>query len=274
MAANIETGERQPAGGAAGSDKKSDQQLHTILENLGRVTPQDDLHSGSTSRLDLEAFERKGIYDRLVAIENQMKKRGSGGFARYLVGILIGVAASMAWQSYGVAVRPSALKTLLAAPVTTQAAPENVASKAPVPSIDPAEVHQIAMDLTALRQTVAQITVSQDHMEREVDRLQAANQIPGPPPPPPIAAAQAVAGRPTPGEASPSENRQNTAPTSAGIALRANCGPDVQRLCRGISVENGDVTKCLNSHRMELSPICVAYFNGRKGAPKATGPNR
>ena len=139
MAANIETGERQSAGGAAGSDKKSDQQLHTILENLGRVTPQDDLHSGSTSRLDLEAFERKGIYDRLVAIENQMKKRGSGGFARYLVGILIGVAASMAWQSYGVAVRPSALKTLLAAPVTTQAAQENVASKAPVPSIDPAD---------------------------------------------------------------------------------------------------------------------------------------
>jgi len=260
MAANIETGERQSAGGAAGSDKKSDQQLHTILENLGRVTPQDDLHSGSTSRLDLEAFERKGIYDRLVAIENQMKKRGSGGFARYLVGILIGVAASMAWQSYGVAVRPSALKTLLAAPVTTQAAPENVASKAPVPSIDPAEVHQIAMDLTALRQTVAQVTASQDHMAREVDRLQAANQIPGPPPPPPIAAAHAVAGRPTPGEASPSENRQNTAPTSAGIALRANCGPDVQRLCRGISVENGDVIKCLTSHRVELSPTCDAYF--------------
>ena len=64
---------------AAGTDEKSDQQLHTILENLGRVTPQDDLHSGSTSRLDLEAFERKGIYDRLVAIENQVKKRGWEG---------------------------------------------------------------------------------------------------------------------------------------------------------------------------------------------------
>jgi hypothetical protein len=50
----------------------------------------------------------------LVAIENQMKKRGSGGFARYLVGILVGVAATVAWQSYGVVVRPSALKTLQA----------------------------------------------------------------------------------------------------------------------------------------------------------------
>ena len=164
----------------------------------------------------------------------------------------------MAWQSYGVAVRPSA-------PVTTQAAPENVASKAPVPSIDPAEVHQIAMDLTALRQTVAQITAGQDQIAREVDRLRAANQailvkIPEPPPPPPIAAAPAVTGRPAPGGAPPSENTQNTAPTSASIALRANCGPDVQRLCRGISIENGDVIKCLSSHRMELSPTCDAYF--------------
>ena len=265
MAANIETGERQAAGGAAGSDEKSDQQLHTILENLGRVAPQDDLHSGFTPRLGLEALERKSIYDRLVAIENQMKKRGSGGFARYLVGILIGVAATVAWQSYGVAVRPSALKTLQAAPAT-QAAPENVASKAPVaPSIDPAEVHQIAMDLTALRQTVAQITASQDQMARKVDRLQAANQetlvkIPEPPPPPPIAAAPAVAGRPAPGGAL-SEKTQNTAPTSASLALRASCGPDTQRLCRGISIENGDVIKCLSSHRMELSPTCDAYFN-------------
>jgi hypothetical protein len=34
------------------------------------------------------------------------------------------------------------------------------------------------------------------------------------------------------------------------------------------------VIKCLNSHRMELSSICVAYFNAQKGAPKATSPNR
>ena len=222
------------------------------------VAAKSDQQWESTSRLDLEALERKAVYDRLVAIENQMKKRGSGGFARYLVGILIGVAATVAWQSYGVPVRPSALETLQAAPVT-QAAPENVASKSVAPSIDPAEVHQIAMDLTALRQTVAQITASQDQMAREVDRLLV--KIPEPPPPPPIAAAPAVAGRPAPGGAPPSENTQNTAPTSASLALRASCGPDVQRLCRGISIENGDVIKCLSSHRMELSPTCDAYFN-------------
>ena len=221
------------------------------------VAAKSDQQWESTSRLDLEALERKAVYDRLVAIENQMKKRGSGGFARYLVGILIGVAATVAWQSYGVPVRPSALETLQAAPVT-QAAPENVASKPVAPSIDPAEVHQIAMDLTALRQTVAQITASQDQMAREVDRLLV--KIPEPPPPPPIAAAPAVAGRPAPGGAPPSENTQNTAPTSASLALRASCGPDVQRLCRGSSMENDGAIKCLSSHRTELSPTCDAYF--------------
>jgi hypothetical protein len=308
MAANIETGERQSAGGAAGSDEKSDQQLHTILENIGRdigrVAHQDDLHSGFTPRLGLEALERKSIYDRLGAIENQMKRRGSGGFARFLLAICIGVAATLAWQSYGEAakqmfaakapelgwspetkqmiakwveqlgwtkppatpaVRSSATETPQAAPVA-QTAPAAVAPSVPVaPSIDPAEVHQIAMDLTALRQTVAQITAGQDQMAREVDRLRAADQeilvkIPEPPPPPPIAAAPAVAGRPAPGGA-PSENTQNTAPTSASIALRASCGPDVQRLCRGISIENGDVIKCLSAHRMELSRTCDLYFN-------------
>jgi cytoskeletal protein RodZ len=303
MAANIETGERQSAGGAAGSDEKSDQQLHTILENLGRAPHQDDLHPGFTPRLDLEALERKSIYDRPQAIENQTRKRSSRGFSRYLLAFCIGVAATLAWQSYGEAtkqmfaakapelgwspetkqmianwveqlgwtkppatsaVRSSATETQQAAPAQT--APAAVAPSVPVaPSIDPAEVHQIAMDLTALRQTVAQITASQDQMARKVDRLQAANQeilvkIPEPSLPPPIAAAPAVAGRPAPGGAPPSENTQNTAPTSASLALRASCGPDVQRLCRGISMENDGVIKCLSSHRMELSPTCDAYF--------------
>jgi hypothetical protein len=54
----------------------------------------------------------------------------------------------------------------------------------------------------------------------------------------------------------------------------------VQRLCRGISWENGGVIKCLNSHRMELSPTCDTHFNempvhpaAQKDAPKATSPN-
>jgi hypothetical protein len=69
------------------------------------------------------------------------------------------------------AVRSSATETPQAAPVA-QTAPENVTPKAPAaPSIDPEQVHQIAMDLSALRQTVEQIAAGQDQMAREVNRL-------------------------------------------------------------------------------------------------------
>ena len=100
--------ERHLAGASADSCEKSDQQLRAILENLQRVglqpnpVEQDDLHSGITHR---ETSERKAIYSRLVAIENEMKRRGSRGFARYLVAICIGVAATLAWQSYGEAAK-------------------------------------------------------------------------------------------------------------------------------------------------------------------------
>ena len=310
MAANIETGERQSAGGAA-SDEKVNEQLRVAFNDLLRPSPQqisgEDVQSPRIShQLDYGTSERKATDNRLLAIENQTKKRSSRGFTRYLLAICIGVAATLTWQSYGeaakqmfaakapelgwspetkqmianwveqlgwtklpathesTAARSTATEAPQAAPVA-QTAPAAVAPSVPVaPSIDPAEVHQIAMDLTALRQTVTQITASQDHMAREVDRL-AANQelllkIPEPPPPPPIAAAPAVVVRPAPGGAPPSENTQNTAPTSSSLALRASCGPDVQRLCRGISIENGDVIKCLSSHLVELSPTCDAYF--------------
>jgi len=75
---------------AAGFGGEPDQQLRTILENLERANPveedepvaRDDLRAGLTSRLDLEASERKAIHDRLVAMENQTKRRGSRGFTR------------------------------------------------------------------------------------------------------------------------------------------------------------------------------------------------
>ena len=195
--------------GAAGSDKKSDQQLHTILENLGRVAHQEDLHSGFTPRLDLEALERKAIYDRLVAIENQMKRRGLGGFARYLAGILIGVAATFTWQSWTkplaghetTAVQSSALETPQAATVV-QTASETVASKAPAtPSSDPEQMQQLTRSMTTLQQTADQIAAAQDEMKRAIVKLASGVveilvRLPESPPPPQPAAAPAH--KPTP----------------------------------------------------------------------------
>jgi hypothetical protein len=68
---------------AADSDEESVQQLRTILDNLQRVSPaaQDNFHSGI---VDSEASEREAIYDRPVAVENEMKKRAREGSAATL----------------------------------------------------------------------------------------------------------------------------------------------------------------------------------------------
>ena len=303
-----------------GSDDKLSKQFEELLRPSPQPKPAGALHEVLAEigrHLKNGSLAIKTINDRLLAIENQTKKRSSRGFIRYLLAICIGAAATLAWQSYGEAAKqtfaakapelgwspetkrmianwveqlgwtkpPATFESTAVRSSVAQTAPENVTPKAPAaPSIDPEQVHQITMDLTALRQTVEQIAAGQDQMAREVERLQAADReilvkIPESPPPPPIAAAPAVAGRPAPGGVPPSENTQNTAPTSASlpVALRASCGPDVRRLCPGISLENGGVIKCLNSHRMELSPTCDMYFKeipghraAQKGAPKAT----
>jgi hypothetical protein len=219
---------------AAGSVENSDQQLRALLENLQRVGRQpnpgeedepverDDLRPGFTSYLDQEASERKAIYDRLVAIENEMKRRGSRGFARYLVAILIGVAATLAWQSYGdaakqiIATRAPELgwspeaKQMITSSIqwigltkpgagSEKQAPPLAQTAPPAPSIDPAQVQQMTQNLSALRQNVEQLTAGQDQMARQIARLESAIaevivKMPAPPPQPPAAPAR----KPTP----------------------------------------------------------------------------
>jgi hypothetical protein len=155
--------ERHLAGAAAGSGENSDQHLRAILENLerarlrGNPVEQDDLRSGIAHR---ETSEQRAIYHRLVAIEKEMKRRGR--FARYLVAILIGVAATLAWQAYSDAAKrviatrapelgwsPEAKQMIASWTVgwtKPPASPEKIApepvasSKAPpAPSVDPAQ---------------------------------------------------------------------------------------------------------------------------------------
>jgi hypothetical protein len=147
-AAKIETTERRLAGAVGGSDDKVDEQLPVSLEDFQHTNnqkrPVEDLHSlllRISHHLDYQTSERKNIYYRLLAIdeqtkaideqtkaidgqtkaidgqtkaidgqtkrvlENQTKMRASRAFARYLVAICIGVAGTLAWQSYGEATK-------------------------------------------------------------------------------------------------------------------------------------------------------------------------
>jgi len=194
--------------------------MHEVLIGIGRHL------KNATAALET-------IHGQLLAIEQQTKRRSSGGFARYLVATCIAVAATLAWLSYGEAAkqiiatkapelgwspnakqmiagwvqelgwskppavaestdRPSVAQTPQPAPVvqTVSAVPS-----APVaPSIDLEQVHQIASDVAAQRQTIEQIAAGQGQMAHVVDRLQAAVaeilvKMPEPPPPPPVATA-------------------------------------------------------------------------------------
>ena len=147
----------------------------------------------------------------------------SRGFARYILAICIGVSATLAWQSYGQATKqiiatrapelgwsPGAKQTIAswvgqlgwtrppAGPENAAARPDVpetpqaaiVAQTAPVgPSLDPQQVHQIALDLAALRQTVEQVAGGQTKMAAEINNLLVTDmeiflKIPTPPQPP------------------------------------------------------------------------------------------
>jgi hypothetical protein len=180
----------KPAEDLHSSVDRLDEQLRVSVEALLHPSPPsipadevDDLLLAISHHLDGEASERKAIRNRLLAIDNAMERLASRRF-RYLVALCIGVAAILAWQSYGEAAKqiiatrapelgwsPEAKQMIAswveqlgwtkppvveskAAPVT-QTAPEMVAPKAPAaPSLNPQQVHQIETDIAAVRQAV------------------------------------------------------------------------------------------------------------------------
>jgi hypothetical protein len=234
MAAKIEPTERQSAGAAAGSDDLNQQLRSVVAERIGlqptspeedEPVERDDLRPVITSHLNHEASERKAIYDRLVAIENEVKKRGSRRprwFRRYLVAILIGVAATLAWQSYGesakqvIATRAPEIgwspeaKQMIATSIQwigwtkppagqKQAPPVAQTASSTTSTLDPGQMQQIARDLATLREMVQQLTAGQDQTTREIAKLESAvveilMKTPEPPPQPPAAPAR----KPTP----------------------------------------------------------------------------
>ena len=138
---------------------------------------------------------------------------GAGGmrrFARFLVAICIGVAGTLAWQSYGEAIKqiiatrapelgwsPEAKQTIASSIQwlgwTRQPAhPENaaVAPKAPAaPSFDPARMQEMVQNLAVLREMVQQLTAGQDQTTREIAKVESAvveilMKVPEPPQPP------------------------------------------------------------------------------------------
>jgi hypothetical protein len=129
--------------------------------------------------------------------------RVSRALARFLITLFIGVAATLAWQSYGDAAREmiaSASPQLgwLAPPAAPVArtAPDVIAPPAPAaPAPDQQQLNDMQLGLAAVRQSVDQLAAGQEQMARDITKLQAAAQgildkISAPPPRPAGAAAR------------------------------------------------------------------------------------
>ena len=106
-------------------------------------------------------------------------------FARFLIIFCIGVAATLAWQSYGDAAREMIANSSPqlgwlapeAAPVAQTTPPDVVAPTPPAtPSPDVQQIKAMLLGLAAVRQSVEQLAAGQEQMTGEIAKLQAAEQ--------------------------------------------------------------------------------------------------
>jgi hypothetical protein len=183
----------------------SDGELNERFDDLPRPRPLpkqvEDLLSQSSQHFDDEASERTIIRYRLLAIENEIRKRGARGFARCLIAICIGAAVILAWQSYGAATKQviaTKAPDLGWSPETRQMIADwtqqvgwtkpqaDAESTVAQPSVAQSQkVQQLEADVAAVRQTVEQrlaaeqqtveqLAAREDQLASEITKLQAA----------------------------------------------------------------------------------------------------
>jgi hypothetical protein len=141
---------------------------------------------------------RSGFTNNLLTSESSITRRIFRALARFFFAVLIGVSATLAWQSYG----DQAMDMVRAwDPSLGEWLPASTGKPA-APPVTSAEVQQqlkpIATDLAAVRRTIEQLTADQDQLSRtqqqmaqSIATLQAAEQeltqrLTSPPPSKPV----------------------------------------------------------------------------------------
>jgi hypothetical protein len=205
----------------AGDQRRPVEDLHSLLLRISHHLDY-ETSERSTIYYRLLAIDAQG-----KKIEKQTKKRALRSLCGYGLVIFLAVAATLAWQSYGEATKgviatrapelgwspqakemiagwidqlgwakPSAETSVANLPAAAtarpipvaQTVPETVEAKAPaVASVDPEQMQQIMQSLTALGQSVQQLTATQDQLARQItalqgDDLEILKRVPAPPP--------------------------------------------------------------------------------------------
>jgi hypothetical protein len=138
--------------------------------------------------------------DRFPSKRPSLRWRAPRALARFLITFGIGVAATLAWQSYGDAARQmiatSSPQLGWLAPQTApvaQIAPDMISPGAPAAQ---QQLNALSIDVVGLRQSVDQLAAGQEQLTRSITKLQAAeldilDKISAPPPRPAGAPARA-----------------------------------------------------------------------------------
>src|SRR5215469_1701973 len=121
--------------------------------------------------------------DNFPSIRPSRRKRARRVLARFLITLCIGVAGTLAWQSYGDTAREMIAKSspqlswlapqaaAAQTPPAVQTSPNMVASAAPSP--DQQQLKAMSLGIAAMRQSVDQL---QNRMTNEITKLRAAQQ--------------------------------------------------------------------------------------------------
>jgi hypothetical protein len=108
-----------------------------------------------------------------------LQRRSLRALTRFLITFCVGIAATLAWQSYGDAARQiiassyPQLGWLAPQPApTAQNAPDVIAPTAPAAaSPDQPQLSAMSLDVDAVRQSLDRIAAAQEQMTRNVDQL-------------------------------------------------------------------------------------------------------
>jgi hypothetical protein len=122
--------------------------------------------------------------DKFLSGRPSLQRRSPPALTRFLITFCIGVAATLAWQSYGDAAREiiassyPQLGWLAPQPApTAQNTPDVTALAAPAAaSPDQQQLSAMSLDLDAVRESVDRIAASQEQMTRNIDRLAAGQE--------------------------------------------------------------------------------------------------
>lgn len=114
--------------------------------------------------------------DHLASMRPPIRRRAFRAVARFFIAVLIGVGATLAWQSYG-----DVAREMVAARVPTLAwlLPVSATNSPVVAAVSPDTVQQLeplASNLDVVRRSVEQLAAKQDQMAQNIVLLQAVDE--------------------------------------------------------------------------------------------------